>query len=219
MKVISESEKLQVYELVEDLINHGFKGAVNTVHGHHNFYSWEEMYHDYLCRIHCVAVCGVTRVVIVPDWLDWVVKVNFMGSGITQNYNALEDQHFQLAVEAGLDRYFAATYFIDKVEGIEVYAQEKVKVDEESVSSSFFEYTLENYYRQAREEEDEDAVNEAAWEESIGLENEDRIYAMIEDGGAEELVNFVFENDINDLHSGNWGYRGDEPVLIDYAGY
>ena len=27
------------------------------------------------------------------------------------------------------------------------------------------------------------------------------------------------ENDINDLHAGNVGYRGDDLVLVDYSGY
>lgn len=222
MKVITEFEKMQICELVDDLIGHGFHGAISRQNGHNNFYKWNEMHREYLSHIGCVACCGVTRVVIISDQLDWVIKVNFISDNTTPDYNELERDHFQSAINAGLDQYFAAMYYVENIDGIEVYAQEKVRADEDSVSSSFFEYTLENYYNKVNYEQEgvtEDEVNDAAWEESIGLENEDRIYAMITDGMAREVVDFIFENDINDLHSGNWGYRGDEPVLIDYAGY
>lgn len=222
MKTITDLEKMRICELVEDLIGHGLRGAITRYDGHHNFYRWQENYKNYLHRIHCETFCGVTRTVFVFDDLDWVIKINFINP-LMDDYNYLEYSHFQSAIKAGLEKYFAAMWYVDEIDGICIYAQEKVNVDEDSVSSSFFEYTLENYYNQASKNEDgewtEDQVNEAAWDESYTLENEDRIYAMITDGMANELISFIQENDINDLHSGNWGYRGDEPVLIDYAGY
>ena len=35
----------------------------------------------------------------------------------------------------------------------------------------------------------------------------------------EKLLTFIYDEDIDDLHSSNLGYKDGRPVIIDYAGY
>ena len=38
-------------------------------------------------------------------------------------------------------------------------------------------------------------------------------------GENRKLFDFIYENDINDLHKGNFGYLNDAPVIFDYSGF
>ena len=220
MKTLTTLDRLKIHELVDDLVDHGFAPALNCLNGHKHIWQWEIANRDFLYSIDCVICCGVTRVVVIPENFDWVLKFNFQNEELLQDYNRLEVQHFEKAIEKGLDKYFAAIYQVGAIDGLMVYAQEKVVADEDYVTSSFFQYTLDKYYNHIEYDDMyEDARNDAAWEEANTLDTEDRIYALINDGMADQLIDFIYENDINDLHSGNWGYRGTEPVMIDYAGY
>ena len=99
-----------------------------------------------------------------------------------------------------------------------MYIQEKVEVDEDAISDSFYNFTLESFY--SGDDEEDERIQEMAWSDSNDLTNEERIRAMVGDSSKiNALLNFIEYNDINDLHSANWGYRDGEPVMIDYAGY
>ena len=225
MKIFTDCEKEFLINLAEDLFAHEFKTAIvpwsdediyDTTEG------WVNSHLYYLADKHCSVVHGATRVVVIKEDFPWVLKFNFQGESVSQDYNSLEAKNYERACNEDIEDFFAATYCLGQVDEFMVYAQEKVEADEDAVSSSFFEYTLENYFssRICENEDDEDRLNEDAWDEANCLDNEDRIYAMIENySDARRVVEFTDKYDINDLHSGNWGYRGTQPVLIDYSGY
>lgn len=223
MKTPTIAEKTQLTELVDNLFNHGFKEALCCKYkdgwGRQNMKDyWLSENFEFLNSIDCDLDSGVTRVVVIPENLSWVLKFNFISEVLTVDYNKLEATHFEVAAEEGLDEFFAATYYFTSVDGVDVYIQEKVKVDEDAISDSFYNFTLENLY--SGDDENDERIQEMAWTDSNDLTNEERICAMVGDSPKiNALLNFIEYNDINDLHSGNWGYRDGEPVMIDYAGY
>ena len=218
MKTLSNNDVTRIQNLVHDLAQHNFYDAINCdVNSQAD--KWIVHYREYLRAMGYHIFYGATRIVVMLDDFDWVLKFNFHYSDSAQDYNELEEVHYKAAIKAGLAEHFAAMYYVGIIENLMVYAQEKVRMDEDCVSSSFFQYTLDNYYCE-NDGRDEDERNEDAWDDAMYLDNEDRIYAMIDSVSiADELIKFVFDNNINDLHSANWGYRGTEPVIVDYAGY
>lgn len=214
-------EKEQLISLVDELVACGFKKALlsgKDIWGHTQvgLDVWTKTHRETLRAAGCIIESGATRVVVVPEFSKWVLKFNYIGKYET-DYNYLELEHFQQACDRHLEKYFAATYLLGNVDGLNVYMQEKVKIDEDLTSDSFIIYTMENYYSGVDCEDEE--IYDKVCNESYELDNEERIYAMVDSRDAGVLIDFVYECDINDLHSGNWGYRGEDPVLIDYAGF
>ena len=225
MKIFTDYEKERLVELAENLFFHGFENAIRPFENEDIYdttENWVSSHYYFLRSMNCSVVHGMTRIVVICEDLPWVLKFNFQDKNMRQDYNLLEATNYKRACEEGVEEFFAATYYLGVVDGIMTYAQEKVEANEDVVSSSFFEYTLETYFsdRVVENEEDEDKLNDDAWDEANCLDNEDRIYAMIENfKDARRVWEFTDKYDINDLHSGNWGYRGKQPVLIDYSGY
>ena len=225
MKVFTDYEREYLISLTEDLFAHGFKNAIIPWCDEDIYDTtdeWVNSHYHFLKDKHCYLVHGMTRVVVINEDFPWVLKFNFKNEKMRRDYNFLEAKYYELACEEGIEEFFAATYFLKNIDDVDVYVQEKVEADEDAVSSSFFEYTLENYFsdRVVENEEDEDKLNDDAWDEANSLDNEERIYAMIENySDARRVVDFASKYQINDLHSGNWGYRDAQPVLIDYSGY
>ena len=65
--------------------------------------------------------------------------------------------------------------------------------------------------------EAEPVVEETAVEEADDLEDTERIIGVF--GEDEDLINFIIENDINDLHEGNFGIVDGKLVMTDFSGF
>ena len=126
---------------------------------------------------------------------------------IVKDYCAEEERIYNLAVEAGVEMFFARTHYIGStVSNTPFYASERVICDytpspsQKSVDTLIYKYRNFQY-----------AINRT-WSA-----------AAIEYYGEElfgKFVAFIEQNGISDLHDGNIGYRKDgAPVLLDYSGY
>ena len=134
------------------------------------------------------------------------------------DYCKIEADNFAEAEARGLDLYFAAEYKVMNYHGMPIYAQERISITyydsdryDEPVDDDYWgeiEYTINNLG--ATKEMCELADNGAFVED------------LYEYSGAdfEDLLNFIAEFSITDLHDENVGY--DEqgcPKLIDYSGF
>lgn len=224
MKTLTTDERERLHDIVCDLFANDFLWALDCPkrrygYGYeHQVESWLNSHFDYLKEIHCRVTSGATRVVVIPEGEDWVLKFGFNDPSLIRDYNRLEAQNYAAATNRGLEDFFAASYYFEEVCGVDIYVQEHVWVDDDAVSDSFYNYTIDNFY--SHRDLDDDRTQEEAWEDSYSLDNEDRVYAMLGDQKrVDDLVNFINAFEINDLHSANWGYRDEQPVLIDYSGY
>lgn len=173
------------------------------------WYDWvEENKWVYNGDLFCAR--GATKVCIWREDYDWVIKVAYrretnpwyIERESTEDFCELEEENYRKACAKGLERFFAAIYKIGSIDGVDIYLQERVTVDEDEISSRFDAYSL-NVYGEGAECEDE----------------EDRIEALFGREG-DALYEFVSDNDINDLHEGNWGYTDDGRIVcFDYSGY
>lgn len=156
---------------------------------------------------------GVTKLVIIDEDSDWVLKIPFCNR--TCNYCAIEAENYKKAVEAGVEEAFAACYFLMEYEGAPCYIMEKVSCDEEIVESDFYKIGSSRLSGEMSEDEIYSYLGSMDGEKII-----DRLLEFYYDGGFLAEINiFLSQNEINDFHTGNVGYRGTNLVFVDYSGF
>ena len=186
--------------------------------------------------VHEIA-CGASKTVLFLDGEDdYVIKIPFYGYGsrdededdvtwfngadlygvdITTewNYCELESEVYNLALETGVEEFFASTEFLCSIHGIPVYISEKMNNVTEGYDYSSSEAEEKNWRR---------AVNFVKENKGTPFSTE-YIDALIRGYGEEKvqkLIDFVSSLGISDFHPGNWGYDRNYRIrLLDYSGY
>lgn len=85
-----------------------------------------------------------------------------------------------------------------------------------TISSECWNYAY-SVNPQEEEESDEDYADRISEYVESDMDDYEVVEAII--GENRELFDFIYENDINDLHKGNFGYLNDSPVIFDYSGF
>jgi hypothetical protein len=181
--------------------------------------------------------CGASKAVLFLDGEDdYVIKIPFYGYGTRDededyvtwfngaslcgvdtepewNYCELESVVYDLALETGVEEFFASTEFLCHVNDIPVYVSEKM----DNITDGY------DYSNETEEEE--------AWRRAVDFVKEHKgasfsttqIEALIRGYGEEKverLVDFISNLGVSDFHNGNWGYDKDSRIrLLDYSGY
>lgn len=164
---------------------------------------------NYDCENSCDRDCSCSRCSrgsVVENYYE------FTGARIGENeygwdYCASEQFFYEKAVVAGVEEFFIKTIFIGEFDGHPIYLQEKVKVYGYDSQTKSSEQSKEIFMKKFRYSE---------------IQNEDFGGLLIEYYGEDrvnQLVEFLSEVGISDLHSGNVGICANRPVLFDYSGY
>lgn len=205
--MLTEYEREVAVTLIEALVEYGMNDYLRS-DGKRSLRGWYED-NDLVCAGYFMS-SGCTKACIMHDDLvDWVIKVGFVDGKL--DYAALEYENYCLAEEAGLNSYFPETVYIGEFGGRAFYAQRMCECDEDQISSEWFECLCDQYY-----ERGEDYDSDTVWEEVDALEDDEKVNLFF---GDEELIDFLREHRINDLHEGNFGYRGGCKVIIDFSGF
>lgn len=219
-KMPTEQDKMEASYVIEVLLSCGFRKALSYKENRY----WSDTYFDdwkkdikvrkMLSQNDFHLYCGASKVCIVFDNEDWVIKVGFLRetnsvlSADIYDYCAKEAVFYEKAVECGCEAHFAATYYGGCVDGITFYLQERVTANMSEIESRIKTYNSNHYG-----ENYEDCYDDADYIEAV----------LGDESSAEEvnaLIDFVVEYDINDLHCGNWGITSDgRIVIIDFSGF
>lgn len=170
---------------------------------------------------------GETKLVVFSPALNgWVLKIPclFYYLGAEVDFCKIEVGNYEKAKEAHLERFFVPTYFVGKFYGVPVYAQKKVECEECVVSESFYEWAERNTDKD--DYDDEEKFYDAVFSRSTNMCLSEVLTALygtedsVSSKEIDELFRFCLRNEINDLHSGNWGYTKTHfPVCVDYSGF
>jgi hypothetical protein len=205
--MLTSYEREVAITLIEALVDYGMGEHLES-YGKRSLRDWYEdnglAYAGYSMSSGCTKAC-----IMHNDLVDWVIKVGFVDGKL--DYAALEYENYCLAEEAGLNIYFPETVYIGEFCGRAFYAQRMCECDEDQISSEWFE-CLRDRYEECGEEYDSDSI----WSEVDNLDDIEKVELFF---GNEELIDFLRERRINDLHEGNFGYRGGCKVIIDFGGY
>ena len=126
------------------------------------------------------------------------------------DYCELECGIYQEAEKEGLEQYFAKEWWVADVRGYPIYAQIKVQPfchDRSSHSHS---------------EEECARISKSCRDMEVDCFNPDWIADFFKYYGEEEfkrLSDFLSKRRSYDLHTGNVGYLGPYPILLDYSNY
>lgn len=170
---------------------------------------------------------GACRVVVIDEkHPDFVIKFGWTPSD--EKYCKREAEIYEEAKKKGLAKYFAWTHYICEYQDYGVYAMEYLNCDEETVDDRSSDYCWELYCEdndldeeKAREDwdiRDEfwDSYNDST-DHTYGVVR--YLFSLISAGDAIKLDQLMWDWNINDMHAGNWGLRGNQLVMCDYAGY
>lgn len=186
---------------------------------------------------------GISKLVFIPKKYNFVVKIPFLGSYndnydvnyISENddddydydfipfkgaiypisnkngndYCRSEVEYYQLAKKYHFEELFCETIFISKKDNIPVYISEKAKGSER--------------FRCLSKEEKEDVTN-LMLKNNFPYKNATLVHALLQFYDLDyitKFVNFLFDNNIGDLHTENYGENliTHKPILIDYSNF
>ena len=228
-------QKNWAMDIMHKLFNMGFYEAI-TYHKDELYpkdkwyrlglFDWENAHDEELKHLPITLSSGETKVcVLSKDCPDWVIKVGFVRTtspgyveeDTAKDFCALEAEYYAKACDNRIEEYFAATYKIGEIDGVEIFMQEYARTDDDMFSDLFSNYVSEDFEKDEDEDDDDYWSRVSAYVED--MDNEERIYAVL-GPHSEDVVEFIIEHDINDLHSGNWGVTKDGRfVMVDYSGY
>lgn len=192
------------------------------LNGECSFWEWSEPRYSVLHEYGYETYSGASRYVIGHDDADFVIKFA-TDEGEELDYCANEVYIYEKAVESGVDAIFAPCCFVDRIAGYNFYAMMKCNCD----SDSFYDNSCDIQYRLWCEERglnpDVSENREDFWNEDGDYDGQSALFDLAREYWPEEFVqrviNFCNDYEVNDCHSGNWGWYDDMPVIVDYAGY
>lgn len=167
--------------------------------------------------------CGASKGVIIPNTENFVIKIPFTGYewcegdfspfvgapyGNGWDYCEAESILYEEAYKAGLGFLFAKTICIGKIRNLPIYIQPKCTT-----------YSKSNFLST---KEERDSVFETCESMAVNCFDEDWLAAVKRFYGEKillNLLNFIEEMGIGDLHGGNIGWLNNRPVLFDYSNY
>ena len=180
-------------------------------------YDWKEKYWDECNKGNLDDIyfgCGCTRLVVFSADSNYVFKIQYDTSDPV-DYSRNERYVYSRAKELGCEEYFAWVDCIGRYGSVLVYAMEKVEVNEDQNSEDSYLYHVEQWHEE-HDDEDEDDMDLGEYDDHFGMIE----YAIAYNGGnMSKAADLLSELGVNDLHSGNWGYRGRTFVAVDYGGY
>ena len=165
---------------------------------------------------------GETKMVFFsPKIKDWVIKIPRYSKDI--DYCKIEVENYKKACEVHLEEFFAPTYFVGYFFEIPVYIQKQVYCDDSDIESSFYDWMSKSMEDERDDYNTDDDFCDAVCDATNDMCTADRLLAVFQDYVNSDkiyaLLCFCNREDINDLHSGNFGYDGNTPVIVDFSGY
>lgn len=217
-------------------ISSHYKELLDFLYNRHNFadfleYGTEDSFMNWqyeLPKLSLEINWGSSKGVIFdPDLPSYVLKFPFdFYRSRARNYCEIEYDNYQAAENFPeiLDR-FAWMDFLFTYKGYPVYIMEKVNCNDREILSrafnfSYFSYRKRNKTISISEEEILDNFSDLFHcYYSPREQMSDLLINQIGRARTELFWDFCEAREINDLHSGNWGLRENDLVLVDYSGY
>ena len=189
--------------------------------------NWHDLHEEDCLNYGIDLDFGCTRVVFFPvsEYPDFVVKFDLnQDHSSSPDFCGLEAQLYGKAVAANVSRFFAETIYGGEWEGITYYLQEYAPNDSEKLRESVIrnyaddvEDAMEYFANNGEDNPSEDDIWSYYSEMVDDMDSEDKVIEVL--GYDAELLSFLSENQIDDLHFGNYGESERGWIIIDFCGY
>ena len=192
--------------------------------------NWVSHIYDEIKLDYPNSICfssGATKGVLIPVEEDYVLKIpffceyesyseqylEFYGADEPEgkDYCMVEIIKYEQVKEAGLEDCFAKIEILGRVNDRPIYIQEKAtEIFSDDREAAFYSEAIKESTKAKCQELNVDCFN-ACWISDFLNYFSEEVFIKLQD--------FLYNNRIWDLHSGNLGYIGDRPVIIDWGGY
>lgn len=172
-------------------------------------YNWERDYRSFLKELEFKVTYGCTKIVIVPNNGEWVLKIPI---GTEPDFCKIEVEKYLKAQKEGLENAFCESHFLMNYLSYPCYIMKRAQVDESELYSDIRQYLSNS---NMSDEDIEEKMYDLDDEEML----RDFFLAYYEEDFVEKLLAFLYEEKINDVHSENVGYYNGYPIIFDYSGY
>ena len=219
---ISEKAKQIINDLVE---NYSFSDFISEI-SYQNFIDWQDLNPNYSNKYEIKN--GATRFVIYErENPNFVLKFLREDDDDEINYNEIETVVYEYAEKEKISEFFAWSYklfdfdFNGKI--LPIYAMEFVESDEDNIYEDSDNYQFKLFCKEEGLDPEDEESREKFDDNYCCVSGTNAMLEFAEDYWGEEEFNSVSDllrrANIHDLHCGNWGYRDNQLVIIDYAGY
>ena len=166
---------------------------------------------------------GVSKLCLVFKKEDFVIKWTYEDPWESSKEEAMKEcEIYQKAKEQGLEMLFPSTKFFGEINDIKFVIQEKI-----DYSCGDCPYDTKLKYQKISKTATQKIIDKMQDGFKIGKgydRNLDRLWTsmVITLYGkriCKKLCAFIKENEINDLHTGNLGYKNNHPIILDFSGY
>lgn len=173
---------------------------------------------------------GASKAVLVPKETNYVIKIPFTGyfeddwekeEYVFSSFEGAEDDEnywdyclkeihiYEKAETAKVERVFLKTTYEGTINDFPIYSQPKVSnfVEDGDVTCS---------------KEEIESTREKVKKKNFNIFSPTWLFHAFNYYGEDyifRLLSFIKEEDICDLHAGNLGWVGEQPVIVDYAGF
>lgn len=170
-----------------------------------------------LCR------SGASKLCLVFKKEDFVLK--WTRNSIWEPFNdeaMRECEVYQKAKEQGLEMFFPLTKFFGEINEVKFVLQEKIDYSCEdcsretrekykSISKTATEKIFNKMQKGFRINKGYDKELDSLWAKMVIVLYGKKV--------CKKLCDFIRENQINDLHTSNLGYKKNHPIILDFSGY
>ena len=179
-----------------------------------------------LCPQYIYWGSGASRYVIWDDEYDFAIK--FARDEVYEKYNEAELELYSRAKALGIEKNFAwiekftSSYIDDDGKYMPaIYVVEYLRCNEGEVDDTIWDYGYKNYCEaNGLDSSTYDYADEyTSMREDDSDEAMDYFLSQMVDEEKHIVWTFILDNDINDLHTGNYSFRGERLVIHDYAGW
>lgn len=163
--------------------------------------------------------CGETRYCLIHRSWDKVIKIPRLGYA-SKDYSEIECNNYTKAKALGIEKIFLpCEYWCTLDCGCPVYVQDKFTTDHRSMYDAERKVNMDKVskiisckiYFKVKRALPSDRIYDDAWLA--------RAYQIYGKQFFRKLEKFLRENRINDLHAKNVGWKGTQPIILDFAGY
>ena len=210
--------------------------------------NWEDVITENMKGIPYHTAHGVSKCVFMfKDFPNLVVKIPFTGSGTESedeydepyedfycasfgcgehklkrkwDYCEAEATIYKDAVASGVSDFFAETVCIGEIDNHPIYVQEIATI----YYDVYFDYECE--YSGEDQKKNRSSImeksNNSLSEDDCLIVSQIWLATFIEEYGitaAIDLITFLKDEGVDDLHSENLGFIDDKPVIVDYASF
>ena len=163
--------------------------------------------------------CGETRYCLLHYSWDRVIKIPRLDY-VSKDYSEIECNNYIKAKALGIEKIFLPCEHYYTLEcGCPVYVQDKFTTDHHGLCRAKKKSNTEKVsnvihcevYRKVKRSLPHDRRYDDAWLA--------RAYQLYGKQFFRKLEKFLQENHINDLHTHNVGWKGTQPIILDFAGY